>query len=446
MQILIADDDKIARSVLQFQLENWGYTVLTAENGAQAWDLLQRHDCSILITDWCMPEMDGLELLQKLRSSQLAHYVYAILLTSRSERKSLITGLTTGADDFLTKPVDQDELKVRLQPARRISELERRLDTQRQELEVRNAELSEANTRMQQDLLAAAKIQQSFLPTSARSSTDLSFDWHYSPCHELGGDMLNVLDLDDEHLGIYLLDVSGHGVQAALLAVTACRFLSPHRDASSVLWQSRVGSDDYDLRSPAAMLQLLNQRMLGQSLGEQFFTLLYGVLNRNTGEFRYANAGHPSPLWLSARGRATFLPGDGLPIGIAESEYDEHQLQLGSGDRLLFYSDGIIESMNGDGQTFGQERLLQSVCSSFRQPFESTLPYLLDKLQIWCDKTPHHDDLSLLAMQFSHREERLARLNRHQWSTSNAAPTMLNESSRPATAALPLHPMALCRS
>lgn len=250
MQILIAEDEPISRQFLRFLLEKWGYTVISADNGQQAWELLQAHNCQLVITDWEMPDMSGIDLIRNIREAERESYIYVILLTSKSERVSILTGLTTGADDYLTKPVDKDELQARLQSGRRIIELESRLSERHFELEGRNQLLAEANTKMKRDLDSAAQIQQAFLPGRIQNIPGIQFAWHYSPCTELAGDMLNVLRLDDDHVGVYLLDVSGHGVQAALMAVTACRYLSNHKDASSVLWKQRDGDSDTSYNPP----------------------------------------------------------------------------------------------------------------------------------------------------------------------------------------------------
>lgn len=123
MPILIADDDSICRQTLQFQLEQWGHSVLTAEDGDVAWQLFQMHDCPIVITDWMMPRMPGVKLIQSIRQAEQTQYTYVILLTSKSQKSDLISGLASGADDFLVKPVDPNELKARLQTGRRISAL-----------------------------------------------------------------------------------------------------------------------------------------------------------------------------------------------------------------------------------------------------------------------------------------------------------------------------------
>ena len=394
MNILIADDEPISRQFLRFQLEQWGHTVISANDGRQAWELLQTHDCQLVITDWEMPEMSGIDLVRKIRETERASYLYVILLTSKSERESLITGLMTGADDYLTKPVDQDELRARLQSGQRIIEMEHRLAHQ-------NRALANANTKMKRDLDSAAQIQQAFLPSRIQDIPNVCFAWHYSPCTELAGDMLNVLNLDDEHVGVYMLDVSGHGVQAALMAVAACRYLSNHKDASSVLWERRDGSSEYHLRSPAAAAEQLNARFVNQSLTEQYFTLAYGILNQRTGEFRYTVAGHPAPVHVTNSGRPVFLSSKGMPIGIAETDYEEHSIQLDPGDRLVFYSDGVTECLNGANELFGNSRFLQSLRNSAGHSLDTTLSNIVNHLQTWNGDAPFHDDVSVLALEYT---------------------------------------------
>lgn len=405
MRILIADDDKIPLSLLRFQLQQWGHTVFAAENGAQAWEMFQNHDCQVVITDWEMPGLSGIELIRNIREHHHERYVYVILLTSKSEHDAVVTGLVTGADSFLTKPVDPNELQARLRPSQRIIDLEQRLAERQQELEQRTRRIEEANAKMKRNLDAAASIQQAFLPQRLIDIPDVRFAWHFSPCDELAGDMLNVLPLDPDHVGVYMLDVSGHGVQAALLAVSVCRSLSCHQDESSVLWHRQHGSDEYELQSPAVAVRQLNSRLCAQSLAEQFFTLFYGILNRHTGEFRYTSAGHPPPVHVSQSGRTTLLPGDGLPVGIAETDYDEQQLQLEPGERLVFYSDGVTESMNLSDELFGAARLFAVLQGTSQRPLNFALPEVIRQVAAWRGEAPIHDDLSLLALEYAPRQQ-----------------------------------------
>src|SRR5215510_12059807 len=123
MKVLIADDEAISRRLLQNYLEKWGHEVMVAQNGAEAWQLFERGEFPIVISDWMMPEMDGVELIRRIRASQRPGYVYAILVTSRSQKEDLVEGMEAGADDFITKPFDRDELRVRLRAGKRIIDL-----------------------------------------------------------------------------------------------------------------------------------------------------------------------------------------------------------------------------------------------------------------------------------------------------------------------------------
>src|SRR5947209_4152238 len=113
MRVLIADDDPVARHLLQRTLEGWGYPVATAADGEEAWRLFQSDHFSLVISDWVMPEMDGAELVRHIRASQRPGYVFTILLTAKSQRGEVLEGMAAGADDIVVKPFDPDELKAR---------------------------------------------------------------------------------------------------------------------------------------------------------------------------------------------------------------------------------------------------------------------------------------------------------------------------------------------
>ena len=134
MKVLIADDDPVSRRLLQSYLQKWGYEVTVAVNGADAWRLFEQGEFPIVVSDWMMPEMVGTELIRRIRASQRPHYVYTILLTSRSQKEDLVEGMDAGADDFVGKPFLAEELQVRLRAGERIVKLERALADQNREL------------------------------------------------------------------------------------------------------------------------------------------------------------------------------------------------------------------------------------------------------------------------------------------------------------------------
>ena len=137
MKVLIADDQELIRFKLHMDLEKWGYEVVSAENGQEAWEKFQAGDSRLVISDWEMPVMNGLELVRRIREASTEKYVYIIMLTARSETEDVVDGMETGADDFLTKPFKKQELRVRLRAGERIVQLE-------QSLAARNMDLEEA--------------------------------------------------------------------------------------------------------------------------------------------------------------------------------------------------------------------------------------------------------------------------------------------------------------
>ena len=124
MKVLIADDDPVSRRLLQSYLQKWEYEVAVSKNGAEAWEMIQTGEFSMLICDWMMPELDGPALIRQIRASDNLGYVYAILLTGKSRKEDLVEGMQAGADDFVSKPFDHDELRVRLRAGQRIVKLE----------------------------------------------------------------------------------------------------------------------------------------------------------------------------------------------------------------------------------------------------------------------------------------------------------------------------------
>jgi len=148
MRVLLAEDERTTRVRLQSYLKRWGYDAIAVENGKLAFKEFENHEFQIVISDWEMPEMDGLELVSKIRDSFASNYVCILLLTSRAEKQDIVAGMEAGADDFLTKPFDRNELRVRLRAGERIINLEKDLAEQNSQLEHANLSLASANERM----------------------------------------------------------------------------------------------------------------------------------------------------------------------------------------------------------------------------------------------------------------------------------------------------------
>jgi len=400
VRILVVEDDAVVRRLLRGHLESCGHEVTQALDGAQAWEFVQRGHFPVVISDWMMPGLDGLELIRRIRSSHQPSYVYVILLTGKSQREDFVRAMEAGADDFVPKPFDRDELRVRLHCAERIIQLERSLAGRNEQLQALNAGLSVANERMKRDLDAAARVQRALLPTALPDVPGVRFAWAFKPCEELAGDILNVVRLDDRHVGLYVLDVCGHGVASALLSVTVSRFLSTVLDSSSLILKKVEGTSGYTLVPAAEVAARLNRRFLFNAATEQYFTMVYGILDLESLQFRYISAGHPALVYVPAGASATLLDAPGFPIGITLTDYyEEHTVHLKPGDRLYLYSDGIIEAKDARGQHFGTRGLADFLDEGRATPLEGTVTDLLGAVERWSGTDRLDDDVTILAVE-----------------------------------------------
>jgi PAS domain S-box-containing protein len=260
------------------------------------------------------------------------------------------------------------------------------------ELESANHDLTAINNRMTRDLEAAARIQKALLPTLLPQIDRVHFAWAFRPCDELAGDILNIFQLDAKHIGFYVLDVSGHGVSAALLSVAVSHFLSP------LAPNSLLRSPDGRLARPSEVLERLNIQFSSDP-SEQFSTLFYAVLELSTFEMNYANAGHPGPLLVSEGGAMRTLQNSSFPIGIVdEATYDDEVVRFEPWDCLWLYSDGLVEAMNDRGEQFGNERLVAELRACNAVPVNQGVERLLQIVEDWTGNNGPQDDISIVAI------------------------------------------------
>lgn len=393
MRLLIADDNPPSRMLLAKLLEKLGYEVFMASDGKEAWNILLQNNINFVITDWLMPVMDGLALCKKIRDTNFDHYVYIVMLTSKDEKSEMIEGLEAGADDFIVKPFDKDELYVKIRAGERILQLEKNIDEQ-------NKKLKEAYTIMKNDLEAAAKIQSSLLPKSDAIISGIEFDWLYTPAAYIAGDIFNYFWLVDDYIAFYLLDVAGHGIPSALLSVTLSRYLSPNDHQNNPLKNIKSTPPYYDITQPKDIISSLNKRFQADDDSMQYFTMLYGIINANTGQIKFTQAGHPSPIIVKTDGTASLIGSGGFPVGIfPEASYDQHEINLKSGDRFILYSDGITECPNDKNERFSTDRLVDIVRKNQKLPLHNVISDVKECLGVWNGGKEFDDDISLLAFE-----------------------------------------------
>lgn len=383
-RILAVDDDITTLELIKEVLSAHDFSVATFSNPVEALDRIGKEHYDLILSDYFMPQMDGSEFLNEVR--KISTHLPFIFLTSNTDTQQAIMLIKEGADDFINKPFEVSELVFRIRRTIKEKQNQRAIDL--------------FNTRLAKDLEAAARLQRTLLPKPLTEVRDVNFDWIFNPCDEIGGDLFNIFKLDNEHLAIFFIDVSGHGVSSALFSFALSKILSPLPDQSSLFRKFAEDPDSAAILPPSEVAKHLNNRFPLDSETEQYFTLLYGILNRESQEFHYVSAGHPGIVYHAYNSSPRIISVAGPPIGfIPGFEYQEKIIPLSSGDRLYIYSDGIVEAGNKENQLFGKKGLTEALAESRNSPLKDTLQFLINSLYQWLGQEKAEDDISILGIE-----------------------------------------------
>lgn len=267
-----------------------------------------------------------------------------------------------------------------------------------------NRELNKKQDRLDLDLSAAAEIQRSLLPHNVNLSDALDVAWRFRPCDKIGGDIFNIIPLGDDHWAFYMIDVAGHGVTAAMIAVTVYQYLQPQ---SGHLMSGTTQPDaDRAVRRPAEVFKFLDREYPFERFNS-FFTMNYAVFNTKTGQLTASSAGHPSPIIIRKDGSLTPLKKGGRPIGtidlrLSEEEpivFLEDQVQLYAGDKLLSYTDGVTEYHNQKGDLYGLDRFYETLIKLKDRPLPELIEMSYQSLIEFGNNAEPMDDISLVGIE-----------------------------------------------
>lgn len=285
------------------------------------------------------------------------------------------------------------------------SDMQQAITERDRDLKDQNRVLQEANDLMKADLAAAAKVQRSLLPNTLPIDLKGAFAWHFNPCDELGGDILNIIRLNAHTVSFYVLDVAGHGVPAALLSVTLSQVLTDKAPSSSLLYeQGEAGT--MVAAPPARVAERLNHRFPTMATQNKFVTMAYAILDTRSGVLRYCLAGHPPPVFLRQGEKVELACGANFPIGVVGDEhYAEACVELQPGDRFFFYTDGFVEAKNTSGQMLGIDGLCHLISTAQAATLDQTVADCLGQFDNWRGDVPLADDLSLLAVEAPPRDD-----------------------------------------
>ena len=338
-EILLVEDNKVMQLLMTKMLSSRGYQVVTAFDGVDAIAQLEKHpSIQLVLSDWMMPKLNGIELCYQLKSPDYGRYIFFALLSGRDDEESIVEGINAGADDFVAKETNINELDARLKAGFRILELHN-------QLVAKNIELERAYATIRQDLDSANALIQHMLP-SRTAFQGVELHYTHIPSAQIGGDMLGCMQLDEEHIAVYLFDVAGHGVASALMSFAIQQSISANSGTDSNVKRKKETDPFYMLRDPSEVLDRLNQSYLNQGNNNLYFTMIYAVLNIRNGSLSYASAGHPPMIWLQKQQQTSrFIQQDSFVAGMFDfATYQTEQIQLEHGDRIFLYSDGITEA------------------------------------------------------------------------------------------------------
>ncbi len=344
-----------------------------ADNGYEGLKQAQLSRPALIICDWMMPLMDGLEVCQRVKADPELSTTFFILLTSKRSLSDRVEGLDTGADDFLAKPIELAELQARVRAALRLQQLTQDLQIQKQRLE---AELSEASDYVQ-----------SLLP--APMQHPVTIDSCFIPSRQLGGDCYDYTWISPNHLVVFLLDMSGHGLGAALPSVSILNLLRS-RSLNGV-----------DFHQPQQVLSALNKIFQMGDQGDKYFTLWYGIYNLADRNLRYASAGHPPAILLNRNGTTSQLlrlKTPGFPIGMfPDAKFICHSQQIDPGSQLYIFSDGVYELHQGNGEIWGLEQF-ETLLKGLHNRQQNQIATVLERLRLHNGSPMFQDDVSLIQL------------------------------------------------
>jgi phosphoserine phosphatase RsbU/P len=373
--VLVVDDAPANLQIVNSILRE-DYKIRIATSGAKALDLVKVKPLpDLVLLDVMMPEMDGYQVCVTLKATAEARDIPVIFLTGKTETDDETRGFDVGGVDYIHKPFSPAVVKARVHTHLVLREAREQLA--RQLLSINH------------ELEMARQIQLSILPRGTPKIKGLEIAARYIPMGSVAGDFYDFIIVDEQHVGILIADVSGHGLPAALIASMLQVALSAQFPHAS---------------EPGRVLAGLNRALCGK-FRNHFVTAAYVFVDLEKSSMGYAGAGHPPLLlWRRSTGSATELMENGLILGqFPEETYSVVQVPMEPGDKAVLYTDGILETWNTSEEEFGVERFKWFLEANHDLGADQLADSLLDELSRWSEHPKgedQQDDITLLAIDF----------------------------------------------
>ncbi len=377
-KILVVDDEPdLEPLILQRMRRNirrGEYEFVFARDGIEALEkLADDKEIDMVVSDINMPRMDGLTLLQQIQ--EVSPDIRAIIISAYGDMENIRTAMNRGAFDFVTKPLDFQDLRLTIQ--RTLQHLEEWRDA----LQSRDKLVA-----LQNELDVANNIQQSVLPASFPEDADYQIFGSMKPARNVGGDFFDVQILRDGKIGLVIADVSDKGMPAALFMMSSRMLLK---------------GAGQRFERPGDALEEVNNLLDAENEAAMFVTLFYAIYDTNTSEFNYANGGHNEPIVVHPDGSTTIIPPTGgTALGIIPGiEYNQNSIKLDPGDIVILYTDGITEAFNADGELFGLDQLCEIFRDKKPQSAEEASQIVFEAVDKFAGDEPQSDDQACLVFR-----------------------------------------------
>ncbi len=377
-KILVVDDEPDLQPLVEQRMRRYvrtgQYQFVFAQNGVEALQCLREDDeIVIVLSDINMPKMDGLALLDQI--PKVNPNIRSVIISAYGDMKNIRTAMNRGAFDFVTKPVDFDDLKLTIDR------------TLQQLLEWRDAlGARDRLVALQNELDVASQMQQSILPKSFPQGSDFEVYASMKPARAVGGDFFDFMRLEGGVLGLAVADVSDKGVPAALFMMSS----------RTLLKGAAIG-----LGSPSEVLAEVNNLLCEDNETAMFVTLIYGVYDPSNRKLTFANGGHNTPVLIDADGNATRLPlTGGVALGLVpDLEYQQMTITLSPGDHIIFYTDGVTEAMNESEEEYGMDRLENLFSKSRPSEARAVNDAIFDSVMDFAGDAAQSDDITCMTLR-----------------------------------------------
>jgi sigma-B regulation protein RsbU (phosphoserine phosphatase) len=380
-RLLLVEDSSTMRRMLATMLKEEGFAVETANDGLQGLAKARLEPRpELILTDYEMPELDGAGLSQAVKSDKELRSIPVLMLTTLGEAHNKIAGLTAGADDYIEKPKGGEDFRVmcaRINAHLRIADL-------RIELAERNRLLEAAHKKLTFELELAQKVQLALMPRPPKPRGVLRLAVRYTPANQLGGDVYDFYRLDKSRIGVLVADVSGHGVNSAMLSGMVKALAAPLSLA---------------VLEPGELLAGLDVATEQYFPEGYFCTGFYLIADEETGLVRYAGVGHPPAIIVGPSGPRSLPSNPGmLGIGMVDGTAGAAD-RIEPGESLVIYTDGLTDAMDTSDALFGEERLTTLLQSHYGADPAEILEQLDTALQKHTSPGSPSDDINIIVLQ-----------------------------------------------